>query len=113
MIFDDKIQPTVIISVNWPAQSLLRIFEKSRASLRLIVTISEIGRLLSEARKTADFSTQEVNDSTEMLNKKRFRKQVPTPINNVKPMFNNLLFQLVQTHHQYILQEQPGGVFQT
>ena len=46
----------------------------------------QIDRLLSEARRTAEESTQDESDFTEVMNKrKRFRK-VPTPINNVRPM---------------------------
>ena len=48
--------------------------------------MSQIDRLLSEARMTAEQSTQDESDFTEVRNKrKRFRK-VPTPINNVRPM---------------------------
>ena len=48
--------------------------------------MSQIDRLLSEARMTAEESTQDESNFTEVRNKrKRFRK-VPTPINNVKPM---------------------------
>ena len=48
--------------------------------------MSQIERLLSEARMTAEESTQDESDFTEVRNKrKRFRK-VPTPINNVRPM---------------------------
>ena len=48
--------------------------------------MSQIDRLLSEARMTAEESTQHESDFTEVGNKrKRFRK-VPNPINNVKTM---------------------------
>ena len=48
--------------------------------------MSQIDRLLSEARMTAEESTQDESDFTEVRNKrKRFRK-VPTPINNVRPI---------------------------
>ena len=49
--------------------------------------MSQIDRLLSEARMTAEESTQDESDFTEVRNKrKQFRKQTPTPTNNVRPM---------------------------
>ena len=49
--------------------------------------MSQIDRLLSEARMTTEESTQDESDFTEVRNTtKRFRKQLPTPINNVRPM---------------------------
>ena len=52
--------------------------------------MSQSYRLLSLARMTAEESTQDQSDFTEMRNKKkRFRKQVPTPISNVRPMVAN------------------------
>ena len=48
--------------------------------------MSQIERPLSEPRKSAEESTQDESDFTEVRNKrKRFRK-VPTSINNVRPM---------------------------
>ena len=49
--------------------------------------MSQIEKLLSEARMTAEESTQDESDFTKVRNKrKRLRKQVPTPTNNVRLM---------------------------
>ena len=49
--------------------------------------MSQIDRLLSEARMTAEESTQDESDFTEVRNKrKQFRKQMPTSTNNVRSM---------------------------
>ena len=48
--------------------------------------MSQIERLLSKARMRAEESTQDESDFTEVRNKrKRFKKQVPAPTNNVRP----------------------------
>ena len=53
--------------------------------------MSQIERLLTEARMTAKESTQDESDFTEVRNKrKRFRKKVPTPTNNVRPMIDSI-----------------------
>ena len=57
------------------------------ASLRLILNMSQTDRLLSEARVTAEESTQDESDFIEVRNNRdRFRKQVPNPVNNERPM---------------------------
>ena len=49
--------------------------------------MSQIERLLSEARMTADETTQDESDIIEVLSKrKRFRKQAQIPITNVRPI---------------------------
>ena len=49
--------------------------------------MNQIEKLLSEARMTTEESTQDESDLTEVRNKrKRFRKLVPTPTINVRPM---------------------------
>ena len=49
--------------------------------------MSQIERLLSEARMTADETTQDESDIIEVLGKrKRFRKQAQIPITNVRPI---------------------------
>ena len=49
--------------------------------------MSQIERLLSEARMTADETTQDESDFNEVRSKrKRFRKQAQIPITNVRPI---------------------------
>ena len=49
--------------------------------------MSQVNRLLSWARMIAEESTQDKSDFTDVRNKRKgFRKQVPAPINNVRPM---------------------------
>ena len=49
--------------------------------------MSQIERLLSEARMTADETTQDESDFNEVRSKrKRFRKQTQIPITNVRPI---------------------------
>ena len=49
--------------------------------------MSQIDRLLSAARMTADEPTQDESDFTDVrIKRKRFRKQMPTPNNNLRPM---------------------------
>ena len=49
--------------------------------------MSQIERLLSEARMTADETTQDESDFNEVRSKrKRFRKQAKVPITNVRPI---------------------------
>ena len=54
--------------------------------MRLIRNMSQIDRLFSEARMTAEESSQDESDFTEVRNKKKRFRKVPTPINNVRPM---------------------------
>ena len=48
--------------------------------------MSQIDRLLSEARMTAEESAQDESDFTEVRSKRKGFRKVPTPINNVRPM---------------------------
>ena len=68
-------------------KSYLGIFREVTASLRLSFKMSPIERLLSEARMTADETTQDESDFNEVRSKrKRFRKQAQIPITNVRPI---------------------------
>ena len=60
---------------------------KFRASLRLALNMSQIDRLLSEAKMTTGEPTQVESNFTEVRNeRKQLRKQMPTPIDNVRPI---------------------------
>ena len=48
--------------------------------------MSQIDRLLSEARRKAEESTQDESDFTEVRNKRKRFSKVPTATNNVRPM---------------------------
>ena len=69
--------------------------------------MSQIDSILSEARMSAEESTQEESDFTEVRNKRKCLRKAPTPVNNVRSM----IFSIDPRPSQFQFAKAPGSKF--